>query len=227
MPPPKNEPKIPIPVIVPPMRIWSIESMFICLLRFRSVREEALFVLKRGYFNHAGEGYLAYLFELVERLHPAHHDREQIPFQILANVALEETIPGHETQAALLSQDETEKLVAMPSLHHAYVRPTGAWGLIYRSYHEVTDDDLSREYGYELLARFVRERGFFEPLRAAVLLDVSGSIAKLIEIWETYRPILERADTIGQDPFINLAQWPTATSPSKSSPPSSAGPTPS
>jgi hypothetical protein len=126
MPPPRNEPEIPIPVTVPPMRIWSIESMFTCMLRFRSVREEALFVLKRGYFNHAGEGYLAYLFELIQRLHPAHHDREQIPFQILANVALEETIPGHETQAALLSQDETEKLVAIalapPPLRPAHGR---------------------------------------------------------------------------------------------------------
>jgi hypothetical protein len=139
MPFPKEVPHIPLAVIAETMRSWSIEVMFTCILRFRSVREEAVIVLKRGYFNHAGEDYLSYLFELIQRPHPAHNDREKISLPD----------PGQRR----LGGDDPPRVPCGPAcrgrareaggdglLHHPYVRPTGSWGLIYRSYHELTDD---------------------------------------------------------------------------------------
>ncbi len=169
MPIPKEEPEIPIAVIAEPMRSWSIETMFTCILRFRSVREEALIVLKRGYFNKPGEGYLAYLFELIERLNPDHKGRRKIPYTAVVNAALDETTPPHAGQAGILGKDEVEMLLGMPSIHHPDVPGQSTWGLLYRSYHEVSDDDVTREHGFALLAQFVKERGHYQPLRAALL----------------------------------------------------------
>jgi hypothetical protein len=205
MPPAKIEPNTLLAEFVDPMRSWSIEMMFTCMLRFKSVRQEALLVLNRGYFNKPGEGYLAYLFELIRRLHPAYDDRQKIPFLILSDVALNETLPLTETEAGLLAQDETEKLVAMPWIRHPYLRSTGSWGLIYRSYKEVTDDDVSCDQGYQLLIEFVRERGYFEPLRAALTNEAARSIANWAEFLASCRAVLERAEAIAEDPFGNLS----------------------
>jgi hypothetical protein len=158
MPRPQDEPELPIAVSADPMRSYAIEALFTCMLRFRSVREEGLLVLKESYFSKLGEGHFAYLLGLLRRLHPDHPEVRRIPYVVLVNEALDATIPQAGGQPGLLARDEVEQLLGMPSIHHPDEPNKSHWGLLYRSYHELGDRDVSRAGGFRRIAEFVRDR---------------------------------------------------------------------
>jgi hypothetical protein len=209
MPFPKEEPRVPVALIAETMRSWEIETMFTCMLRFRSVREEALIVLEKSYFNRLGEGYLAYLLELIRRLHPDHTVYPRIPYAEVINKALDDVIPRKAGMPGILAKDEVKKLLAMPTARDPDRPDQSTWGLIYRSYHQTTNRDVSREQGYKLIAQFVSERGYYEPLRTALTLTGAGNVTNIRSIIDAHQVLLDRVEAISEDPVLqpHPARW--------------------
>jgi hypothetical protein len=201
---PRDEPELPIAVAADPLRSYAIDILFTCMLRFRTVREEGLLVLKEAYFSKLGEGHFAYLLGLLRRLHPEHPAIGRIPYTELVNRALDETIPQVAGQPGILAKDEVDRLLGMPSIYHPDEPHKSVWGLLYRSYHQTSDDDVTREQGFKLIADVVKERGFYEPMRDALTRPAVGMITNIDEIYARGRVIVERVEAIAEDPFGGL-----------------------
>jgi hypothetical protein len=93
----------------------------------------------------------------------------------------------------------------MPSACDPDQPPGGQWGIIYRAYHEVADDDVTVEYGLQLLREFRLERGFYAPARRLLTAADAGIVVNAIPIYESLHGYYEKVEATGEDAFRDLA----------------------
>ena len=172
----------PGPKVRPALAPWQLDTLLCCILRFRVVRDEALRLLKAEDFCRAGEGYLAVLWDLVVDLQADWGDRDQIPYKVLRNAALD---LGLHNQA--LNGDQARKLIGLP--------PDD--GLIHLAYKGLAEGDITPEQGFAILADFLRERSVQEPLAKVVALAGTGRVEDFDEVVEQARRAEEQVASIG------------------------------
>lgn len=178
----------------PPMSSGALEMLFCGLLRFPSVLGSARTSIKFPHFYDEGEAKLRLLWTAIKELADA---GETLAFANVAHRVRE----LYAADDGGCNADDIADLTEDPRRR----KSTGS-GLIYHAFHEMTDADLTLERSFDLLKRFLHERGVYRPIQDYVNSSsgfVPGNLSMLLD---AARGVHAAADALGEDPAINFLE---------------------
>src|SRR4051794_33485670 len=125
-----------MPEAEPALPPYRLETLLVCILFFKRVRECARQLLRREHLNRPGEEHLGLLLDVAYEIGAEYPDREKLPYRVVVD-----RVSDHSRQdACTLTHDVVDRL--LPTRDDCVPGDGQASGLLRRAFEETRPDEI-------------------------------------------------------------------------------------